>query len=107
MLSSFSHPTKQLRRVEKAIATVNQSRRRAVFELQITRVASFVLARFIPDARHGADAAHHAATDEPHDIDVMWSLVQDDTAAGGQLMPHPRPVHEFVVVPGIDHAKLA
>src|SRR4029434_4827683 len=75
VLSSFSHPTKELRRVEKAIAAINQSRRRAVFELQIPCVASFVLARFVPDASHGTHAAHHAAADEPHDIDVVRSLV--------------------------------
>src|SRR5687767_8341686 len=37
----------------------------------------------------------------------MWSLIEHDTSAHGQFVAHARPVHELVVVPGVDHAELA
>ncbi len=37
----------------------------------------------------------------------MRPLIQHDASACRQLMFHARPVHELVVVPRVDHAKLA
>ena len=107
VLSSFSHPAKQFRRVEETVTAVNQSHRRAILEFKVAGITPFIGARLVPDSCHSPDAAHHAAADEPHDIDVMWPLVQDDAAAGSELMLHSRPVHELVIVPGIDHTQLA
>src|SRR5215475_3341531 len=73
-LPAFAHPIKQLRCVEETITTVNQGRRCAVFEFEITGVTSFVSSLLIPDAGHCSDAPHHTAADEPYNIDVMRPL---------------------------------
>src|SRR6185437_1081839 len=70
-------------------------------------VTAFPLPRFVPDPCHGAHTPHQTAADQAHDVDLMRSLVEHDPAAHRQLVAHARPVHEFVVVPAIDHAELA
>src|SRR6516162_3908413 len=107
ILPAFPNPAEQFRGVEKTVAAINQRGGCAVNKLEITGVAPLVRACFVPDPCHRANASYHAPADQTHDIDVMRSLVQHHAAAGCQLMLHPRPVHEFVVVPGIDHAKFA
>src|SRR5262249_33209087 len=104
VLSALSDPAEQLGRVEKSIAAIDECCRSTIFEFEIAGVASLVRARLIPNARHRPNAAHDATADEPHDIHVMRSLIQHHASARRQFMLHARPVHEFIVVPRIDHA---
>jgi hypothetical protein len=59
----------------------------------------------IPNARHGANASYDAAADQAHDVHMVWPLVENNATSHGQLMLHARPVHEFVIVPSVNHAE--
>src|SRR5918993_4619279 len=106
-LAAFADPAEELSGVKETIAAINQCRRRAIFEFEKAGVASFMTACFVPNPRDRTHAANFAAADQARDIDLMRALVQNHAMAHRQLMFHARAIHEFIVVPAVNHAEFA
>ena len=67
--------------IEMVVAAVDQRGRRAVLELQERDAASLGRPRRIEHARLRAHAPHQPAAEQPHGVDLVRHLIEQDAAA--------------------------
>src|SRR5438309_2037869 len=75
----------------------------AIFKLEEGGIDAFGRPLGIPDTGHSADAAHQAAADPAHDVQLVRALAKNDAAAEGrvQLFGDPAAVDPVRVVPSV------
>ena len=102
-------PEMQLVAVEKIIAAIDQRGRGAILEVEERDGAAFGRPRRIEPRGLGAHAAQPPSPDQPHHVDLMRHLVEQDATAACriELFRPPRPVEEIRVIPRRDHAEPA
>src|SRR5581483_925114 len=102
----FAVAAYQLRRIEIAVAVVDDRGRRSVLEFEISHVVARRRALGHELARHRAHAAHHAAPEQPHDIALVRALAVHHASCQAQLLRHSGPQHPVRGHPGEDAAEL-
>ena len=86
-------------------AAVRKGRKGAVFEVEQGGISAFRAARRIPAPGLRPDPRHHAAGQQPRDVDLMRPLTEYDAAALAcvELLGTPRAIQEVGVVEAVDH----